>query len=157
MRLNAMDRAPDIDKHAPIVVWAYGILGLAPFASGAVASVAAGGAERAPMQLGLLIYGCLILTFLGGGRWGLEITRRPIRGDVVSGSMAGAVVSTLLVAATGVAPGWRLLVLALAHVGQWAWDVRSVRTPGWYPQLRLVLTCGAVASLLIGAAASLLR
>jgi hypothetical protein len=141
--------------HPPGVAWAYGLLGLLPFVAGAAGTLVTAGVLRALVQLGLLVYGGLILSFLGGGRWGLEIGRGPVRAGVISGSMAGAAVSTLLVAAAGVAPGWRLAVLALAHVGQWAWDVRSRETPDWYPNLRHVLTGGAVTCLLIGAAAAL--
>ena len=150
-----MERSASFDRRVPAVIWAYGLLGLIPFAAGAVASLTVGGTGRAPAQLGLLIYGGLILSFLGGGRWGLEIGRPTVRTAVVSGSMAGAVVSTILIAATAVPCGWRLLALALAHVGQWAWDVRSTQTPGWYPRLRHALTAGAVLSLLLGSASSL--
>lgn len=139
----------------PAVTWAYGGLGLLPFAAGAVGALVAGGVLRSLVQLGLLVYGGLILSFLGGARWGLEISRRPIRPAVISGSMAGAVLSTLLVAAMGAPPAWRLLALAAGHLGQWAWDVRSGDTPPWYPRLRHVLTAGAVLSLLVGAAGSL--
>jgi hypothetical protein len=139
----------------PAVTWVYGGLGLLPFVATAVGALVLSGVYRSLLQLGLLVYGGLILSFLGGGRWGLEIGRGPVRPGVISGSMAGAVVSTLLVAAAGVRPSWRLCILALAHVAQWAWDVRSRDTPPWYPTLRHVLTGGAVASLLIGASASL--
>jgi hypothetical protein len=54
-----------------------------------------------------------------------------------------------------VPPAWRLVVLALAHGAQWAWDVRTVKTPAWYPRLRHVLATGAVLALMVGAAASL--
>ena len=151
-----MDRAASVDRQAPAVAWVYGLLGLAPFVAGAPASLAVGGEARVLAQLGLLVYGGLILSFLGGGRWGLEIGRGAARAGVISGAMAGPVLATLLVAATGVAPGWRLLVLALAHVGQWAWDVRTVQTPAWYPRLRHGLAAGAVLSLLVGSAASVL-
>ena len=139
----------------PGVALVYGGLGLAPFAAGAAGALVTGGVLRSLVQLGLLVYGGLILSFLGGGRWGMEVGRGPVRPVVISGSMAGAVVSTLLVAMMGVPPAWRLLALAAAHLGQWAWDVRSPDPPSWYPRLRHVLTAGAVLCLLAGAAGSL--
>lgn len=142
-------------ERPPAVAWAYGLFGLLPFVAGAVGALVTAGVMRALMQLGLLVYGGLILSFLGGGRWGLEIGRGRARAGVISGAMAGAVVSTLLVAAATAPPAWRLAILALAHVGQWAWDVRSADTPAWYPGLRHVLTGGAVTCLLVGAASSL--
>ena len=143
-------------ERPPTVAWVYGLSGLTPFILAALGALATDGVPRLLLQLALLIYGGLILSFLGGGRWGLEVGRGPVRAGVISGSMAGAVVSTLLVAAAAVPAPLRLIVMALAHLGQWAWDVRSSDMPAWYPRLRHVLTAGAVGCLLLGAAASLL-
>ncbi len=139
----------------PGVTWGFGGRGLLPFAAGAAGAWSTGGLPRALMQIGLLAYGALILSFLGGGRWGMEVGRPSVRPAMIAGAMAGAVLSTLLLAAVPVPPTWRLLVLAAAHLGQWAWDVRSTDVPPWYPRLRHGLTTGAVLSLLLGAAASL--
>ena len=106
MRLNAMDRAPDIDKHAPIVVWAYGILGLAPFASGAVASVAAGGAERAPMlkrgfgimfvKIGLgMIIALAVARFAGGTLFGFSTLALMVALSDTNGGMFMALTSVM--------------------------------------------------------------
>ena len=150
-----MERAPDVDRQVPAVVWAYGGLGLVPFAVGAVGALLAVGPARGLFQVGLLLYGGLILAFLGGGRFGMEVRRTGVRPGVVSGAMAGSILATLLIVAAGVPPAWRLVVLALAHGAQWAWDVRTVKTPAWYPRLRHVLAAGAVLALMVGAAASL--
>ncbi len=144
------------ERKVPLVVWAYGALGLVPFVAGAVGALLLGGAERGIAQVGLLLYGGLILSFLGGARFGQAVERPAVRAASVSGAMAGAIVSTLLIAVAGVPAAWRLVVLALAHAAQWAWDVRTVRSPAWYPRLRHVLSAGAIASLLVGAGASLL-
>ena len=137
----------------PTVTWIYGALGLLPFAAGAAGSLLAPALSRWPWQLELLIYGGLILSFLGGGRWGLEITRRPVRALVISASMLPTVVAFGLLVAVGLPNSFRLVLLALAHLAQWAWDVRSQDTPDWYPLLRHALTAGAVVCLLIGALA----
>jgi hypothetical protein len=138
----------------PRIGWAFGVLGLVPFAAGAAVCWAVTEASRGVAQGGLLVYGGFILCFLGGARWGLEIGRKPVRNDVIVGSMAGSIVSTALIAATMIAPAARLVILAAAHIAQWAWDVRSLDTPIWYSKLRHVLTAGAVLSLLAGSAAS---
>jgi hypothetical protein len=47
--------------------------------------------------------------------------------------------------------GLQLSALAAALVLHFAWDLRSPGLPAWYPQLRLILTAGAVAGLTAGA------
>ena len=138
---------------APVVTWVYGGLGLIPFFGGAAAAVLLPGLPRIVAQLELIAYGALILSFLGGGRWGLEIGRRPVRTVVISASMLPTIAAFLILIAMGVPNPWRLIGLSIAFVAQWAWDVRSKDTPPWYPPLRHLLTLGAVGCMLVGAAA----
>jgi hypothetical protein len=138
----------------PTVTWLYGLLGLIPFFGAAGAALLTFGPARAVAQMALLGYGGLILSFLGGGRWGLEIGRRPVRPLVISASMLPTIVAFLLLVAPVLPIRLRLLGMAAALVAQWAWDVRSADTPNWYPTLRHVLTAGAVACLATAAAAS---
>ncbi|WP_174301243.1 DUF3429 domain-containing protein [Caulobacter sp. S45] len=139
-------------ERPPVVTWVYGGLGLIPFFGGAVAAVLFPGLALA--QLELIAYGALILSFLGGGRWGLEIGRRPVRAVVISVSMLPTIVAFLLLIAMGVPNPWRLVGLSLAFLAQWTWDVWSKDMPAWYPSLRHLLTAGAVGCMLVGAAAS---
>ncbi len=141
-------------ERPPLVTWVYGGLGLIPFFGGAAAAVLLPGLPRIVAQLELIAYGALILSFLGGGRWGLEIGRRPVRAAVISASMLPTIVAFLILIAMGVPNPWRLVALSLAFVAQWAWDIRSRDTPPWYPPLRHLLTLGAVGCMLVGAAAS---
>jgi len=140
----------------PLVAWLYGLLGLVPFVAGALASLLLVENSRILAQFALLTYGAIILTFLGGGRWGLEIGRDPVRPAVIGGSMAPAMGSVVLLALGGVPASWRLCAMALGFLVMWAWDVRSPEPPPWYPRLRHVLTAGAVVCLFTGAAAPLL-
>ncbi len=142
-------------ERPPLVAWVYGGLGLIPFLGGAGAAVMLPGVPRLAAQLELIAYGALILSFLGGGRWGLEIGRQPVRATVISASMLPTIVAFLLIIAMGVPSPWRLVGLSVAFLAQWAWDVRSADTPAWYPPLRHLLTAGAVGCMLVGAAASL--
>ena len=125
-----------------------------PFSAARLAAVVFAGLPRLAAQLELIAYGALILSFLGGGRWGLEIGRLPVRAMVISASMLPTIVAFLLLIAMGVPSPWRLVAMSLAFVAQWAWDVRSGDTPDWYPPLRHLLTAGAVGCMLVGAAAS---
>ncbi len=137
----------------PAVTWVYGLLGLIPFFAGAIAAAMIAGVGRTLAQLELLAYGALILSFLGGGRWGLELGRTPLRVAVISASMLPTIAGFLILICMGVANPVRLLLLSVAFLGQWVWDIRSKDTPAWYPPLRHVLTAGAVGCMLIGAAA----
>ena len=137
----------------PAVTWVYGLLGLIPFLAGAAAAVTITGVGRTLAQLELIAYGALILSFLGGGRWGLEIGRSPVRAVVISASMLPTVSGFVILICMGVANPLRLLLLSAAFLAQWVWDIRSKDTPAWYPPLRHVLTAGAVGCMLIGAAA----
>jgi hypothetical protein len=136
----------------PTVTWIYGLLGLIPFFGATGAALLTMGALREVAEMTLLSYGALILSFLGGGRWGLEIARRPVRAAVISASMLPTIVGFILLAAPTLPLRARLVGMALALAAQWGWDVRSDDTPSWYPPLRHVLTAGAVACLGIVAA-----
>jgi hypothetical protein len=137
----------------PTVAWVYGLLGLIPFFAAAGASLLTFGPMRAVAQMTLLGYGGLILSFLGGGRWGLEIVRRPVRPGVISATMLPTIAAFILFAVPAVPIRLRLIAMAAALAAQWLWDVRSQDTPAWYPPLRHVLTAVAVACLMSAAAA----
>ena len=141
-------------ERPPAVTWVYGLLGLLPFLAGAAAAALTAGELRAVAQIDLLAYGALILSFLGGARWGLEIDRRPVRPAVIGASMTPTIFAFLVLIALGVATWLRLVLMSTAFLAQWAWDVRSKDPPSWYPRLRHVLTAGAVGCMLIAAVAS---
>ena len=132
----------------PPVAWAYGLLGLIPFVVPAGAAMLHAPPGSQVWRQVLVVYAAVILSFLGGARWGLEIARRPVRPVVITLSMLPSVAGFLL--ALSPAAGGRVALggLALAHGLQWLWDVRSAEVPAWYPRLRSVLAAGATLSLL---------
>ncbi|MEQ1951830.1 DUF3429 domain-containing protein [Mesorhizobium sp. CN2-181] len=103
----------------------------------------------------LLVYGAVVLSFLGGVRWGAALSPEP-----------AAKPSELWLALPPVLIGWSAVfaptpaafaLLAVAFAAQGAWDAfaaHSGRLPGWYGRLRVVLTVGAVVTLLIAFAAT---
>lgn len=126
-----------------------GFAGLLPF----VAAAGAGIMPTAPLHdlalQALLAYGAVILSFLGGIRWGLATARADPA--ALSGPLCLSVLPALLgwfallvPAATG------LMVLALGFAAMLAADFRLAMAPAWYRSLRLPLSAGAITALLVG-------
>ncbi|MFZ4122594.1 MAG: DUF3429 domain-containing protein [Caulobacterales bacterium] len=135
------------------VLW-LGLLGLLPF-FGSAALIGAGSPWIA--QIGaasFAIYGAVILSFLGGVRWGLEIAREP------SAPVAARLVFSVLASLVGwalalwiVLGGGALIATgtAAAFAAQFIWDRAAGAeglAPRWYPRLRLILTSGVLAACL---------
>lgn len=108
--------------------------------------------------LALLVYSALILSFLGGVRWGAEINaqgsggipRAPILALSVLGALAGWALVLI-----GVLTGffWPALAMAaIAHILQGYWDADGAGLPGWFRRLRIIAATGAVLSLAAAAA-----
>ena len=129
--------------------------GLLPFLSLAVASLVLAGEAARLAAKALLAYGAVILSFLGGIRWGLAIARpadarlAPRLGLSVIPSLLGWA-SLLLPQATG-------LALLAAGLAAQLWldvhDSRAGEAPAWYPTLRIPLSLGAIAAMVAGALA----
>jgi hypothetical protein len=135
----------------PAPARALGFAGLVPFAGGALA-VAFAPDIRPEAAAALLLYGALILSFLGGVRWGFAVIEGANAGWTVYGV---SVVPSLVawVAAAGGGPVG-LLILAIA-LGLWYGVERALppalALPGWHMRLRGILSAAAVASLLFAA------
>lgn len=138
----------------PRVVLLYGLAGLIPFLAPPVVGVV--WPQMAPLAGTVLsLYAALILSFLGGVRFGFAVIRPEAGGPnvvTVSLSMLPTLAALAIVLATPGAQAVRLLALAAALALHWQWDVRAAGLPPWYPQLRTLLTAGAVAGLAAGAA-----
>ncbi len=129
---------------------ACGLLGLVPFWALPVSIVVLPGSAELSVVI-VAVYAALILSFLGGARWGMAL--KAPEPDPVALMLAMA--PTLF--------AWGLLIIyhgaerallfgfaaALGIVG--LWDMTSSDTPQWYRRLRLVLTTGAAGGLYVGA------
>lgn len=135
---------------------ALGLAGLIPFVGLAAA------AHLAPpgwsdVARGLLAgYGVVILSFMGGCRWGFAAAGLDPEG--ASWWRLGVSVAPALLAwaALALGPDVALWACALGLIALFAADVsltRAAGAPAWWPALRLPLTAGAAAALLVGAAA----
>lgn len=143
--------APTTRDPVPRVILVYGLLGLIPFLApplvGLFAPRLAG-----PASMGLALYGALILSFLGGARWGLAVAAPRPGGWTVTLAMLPTLVGLGLMLMPPTAQTERLLGLAAALALHLLWDRRSTGLPSWYPALRTLLTVGAVGGLVAGAA-----
>jgi hypothetical protein len=134
----------------PAPAAALGFAGLVPFAGLAVLAAAAPPditVRAAGLQAG---YGAVILTFLGAVHWGVALRDAP---EVTWPRLGWSVTPSLIGwAALQLAPATALVVLIAALAIAFAIDRRSLdddRTPPWYLRLRLALTAGAIASLVV--------
>lgn len=138
--------------HATPIPRAAGLLGFAglvPFAAASLAAMLPGTLAPDLALRALLAYGAVILSFLGGIRWGLAMAE----GD--AGALPARLGFSVLPSLLGwsalllpVAPGLALLATGFA-VMLWA-DRRVASAPAWYPRLRLPLSLGAMGALLLG-------
>jgi hypothetical protein len=135
-----------------------GLLGLGPFVAAGVARwIDIPGIDEACARFAGIAYGAVILSFLGGIRWGVALG--PVAASERRKSFTLGVLPSLA--------GWAALLLpplpglALLIAGfllQALWDALSAdagRLPQWFGRLRMVLTAGAVASLIAMLAAEL--
>ena len=130
----------------PRSVLAYGLLGLIPFLAPPLISVATP-AHAGIFGLVALIYGALILSFLGGARWGQEVMRPEPRVGVVTLAMLPTLAGFALLLANNLDRPAQLTAMAALFGLQFFWDAGSQGLPPWYSRLRLILTAGAVAGL----------
>jgi hypothetical protein len=135
----------------PAAARALGVAGLIPFV-GLALLVAFSPEIKGEAATGLLIYGAVILSFLGGIRWGFAV----IEGDQAGWSGYGlSVVPSLFawVAALWGGPAG-LLLLALSLAAWFGYEYSAppaITLPAWYMRLRGLLTAIAVLSLAFAA------
>lgn len=141
-----MSMTQQSDETAPTLVALLGWLGLLPFLVPPVAAVIEPGLGRGLIQA-QTIYAGLILSFLGGSRWGQAVQAATPDGVVVSIAMLPTIVALGLLAAPSLSPDLRIGGLAFALVVHWLWDIATVRQPRWYAKLRTTLSIAAVIGL----------
>jgi len=118
-----------------------GLLGTAPFILGALVycwgpDIAEGVASR-----GLLLYSAVMIAFMGGSRWGLEIGRAPPRWVVLAPAIAMPLFALILtMSLVELDLKWRLAGFLGGFLALWLWDVISTEVPGWHLRLRTTVT-----------------
>jgi hypothetical protein len=127
-----------------------GFAGLAPFIGLSIASHVGGGAEAALAETLLIGYGAVILSFMGGCRWGFASAGL---GNGPSFHLLGLSVLPALYAwiVIWAAPSAAGPLLSVGFALLYLSDYRLARAggaPDWWPLLRVWLTAGAILSLL---------
>ena len=132
----------------PTLAWAYGLAGLLPFVGCAAADVAGLGPGQGAWRFALLGYSAVILSFLGGGRWGFALMSPRPSPLSMTVSMAPSIAAFFLLLTRE--PFLKLALCAAAgcHGLQWLWDVRDPGAPPGYAGLRSTLTAVAVLAIL---------
>lgn len=132
-----------------------GGLGLVPFVGLSIASLVIEGDVRTAALRGLLAYGAVILSFLGGVHWGAAMTRSISQTDdgIDVGRLGISVVPSLVGwASLLIDARYGLALLAVGFAANLLLDIRSTRrglVPPWYRRLRQPLTMIVVVALIV--------
>jgi hypothetical protein len=128
-----------------------GAAGLLPFLAGAAGTVLLAGPGREAAANLSLVYGVIILAFLGGVHWG-----HALRGGRPADFVWSVTPSLVGLFAALLPMTWALAVLGGGFVLAGAYDVAffSGRGPRWYVRLRVVLTVVVTVALAVASAAA---
>lgn len=124
------------------IAWMLALAGFAPFAFLALALLFSG--KTSPLHTlfldGFRTYSAIILSFLGGIRWGMALRDDPVDHRSMAISVAPSIVGWL---ALFLAAPIGLPILLVAYCAQGAWDSFSIhagKAPAWFAGLRITLT-----------------
>ncbi len=134
----------------PQAVQVFGVLGIIPFWSLALAAWLAPGWTGVAAVVEAA-YAALILSFLGGARWGLAVREAAPNPVVVGLAMTPTLAGLTILIFTHGQGRLALLFFAAALMLSWGWDLTAKGLPQWYARLRTGLTIGAVGGLCVGA------
>jgi hypothetical protein len=140
----------EAETSAPLPLWIIALAALSPFPVSA--AVYAYGPDRLAQDAltVILTWSAIVMSFVGGIRWGLETARPVPRPQRLAASVIGPVVAWLLILARGRWPEtWLLCGFLSAFLLQWLFDHTAPDVPARWPRLLTVLTLGAGLSLAI--------
>jgi hypothetical protein len=144
----------------PSIALGLGWAGVLPFAGLSIMAIAAPSTTARMSGEALVGYAAIILGFMGGVEWGLEMARSD---DVVRtspGYLRSVVPALGAFAATLAPPVAALWLLAVGFAGVLSYDVWRIRRgvgPGWYASLRWQLSLPVIVCLLGSALAYTIR
>jgi len=133
-------------SETPRVVLIYGLLGLSGFFGPPLVGVMVPAYRDAAMLL-LIAYAALILSFLGGARWGAAVQAPAPSPRLIGLTMLPSIAAWLILLLPANMRAAQFIAFAGMLAGHLGWDLRTKGLPGWYGQLRVLLTVGAVVAL----------
>ena len=154
-----MQPPPQVPRPALVLGWA----GVSPFAALAALTITGGVGPSGGAAGALVLYGAIILAFMGGAQWGLAMSAVHGAPGDSGGAALGARLSISVLPAVAAFGLWfwpptaALLGLAIVFIALLLHDIALARAgaaPAWYPALRLQLTCAVVVCLLVAALGS---
>lgn len=139
------------DEKSQRIAWQLAIAGFVPFGVLAVLAFYLGQTHPLFSLLieGLRSYGAVILSFLGGIRWGLALNDNEQAGRFFALAVVPAIIGWLALFAPDIAG---LIVLIAAFGAQGAWDSFSFHADPkrlWFARLRIAITCLVAVSLVV--------
>jgi hypothetical protein len=137
-----------IPHMAMVLGWA----GVVPFAGLAYLTTVSPPETASLAVQALVSYGEIILGFMGGVQWGLEMARSEDRMRNTAGYAFSVVPALIAFAASLASPRVALWLLAGGFTGLLFYDLRRIRQglgPNWYAALRCQLSVAVVVCLLV--------
>ncbi len=149
---------PEKNNIVPAAARWLGGFGALPFVVFAFSSILLDGHYQAQAWYALVVYGAVILSFLGGVHWGLAIADFgiPLEQSAWRRLLLSVLPSLIGWTALMIPEGSGLLLLAVSF-GLMLWidlmAARNAEVPRWYPKLRWPLSIVVIGCLLLGATA----
>ena len=147
-----MDEAEVVPRNEapPFALWTIAVLALAPFPVSAIAYAYGPPQAAHPALTIILTWSAIVMSFLGGVRWGMETGRIAPRWPRLVISVFSGVAAWLLLLARHRAPDrWILAGVIAAFLLQWLFDHQGPDVPARYPKLSTALTAAACVSLAV--------
>jgi hypothetical protein len=141
-------RAMSRNESPPAGLWAIALVALAPFPVSALVYAYGPSAADSPALTVLLTWSAVVLSFLGGVRWGMETgLPTPRWGRQIISALSGIAAWGLLIARDRIPVTWILGGGVAAFLVQWLFDHQGPDVPARYPKLSTAVTAAACVSL----------
>lgn len=145
-----MDESKVVSRNEPppLALWTIALLALSPFPLAALAYAYGAPQLARPALTIILTWSAVVMSFLGGVRWGMETTLFEPRWYRQAISVLSGVAAWLLLLARHRIPDrWVIAGAIAAFLLQWLFDHQGPDVPARYPKLSTAITAAACVSL----------
>lgn len=137
-------------ERAPNALWIIALAALGPFPAAAAAYGFGGTDVARPALTVIMAWSAVVLSFLGGVRWGLETGLPVPRWHRLAISVVSPVAAWgLILSRNRIGDSWILGGYIAAFLLQWLFDHQAPDVPARYPRLSTALTTAACVSLAV--------